>query len=431
MMSAPALTAPARETLQLQIHVDAALLDRVTAYILTEKRAELPSWNATPPERLRFRDMVAEAIVTLHLTVPGRTQTEVLQETVGLLTGVGIVQQWIDAPDDARIEEVIVREGADGLAHVQLEVDGQIIDLGDVCPISHFTQMMRRAADNAGQTIKADSPLTMVTLPGGHRLTVIVPPLATTSLSLNVRKFSRRPFALADLVANGTLDQAPAEYLERVVADNAASILIARNSGTGKTTLLNALSLYVPAIVQLAIAETFEEMRPKHPYPLRTVAPSELTAREVEMGRKSLRDVVNTIYTRMRPDLIFVGEVVSGEAVEYLRAITMGCRAWTTIHSDLIVGGLQALQTLDTQYGGIVPSLAREMIGRCVNLVVHTDRDREGRRILTEMAIVDGLTEAGDYRIETLYRHPHAEGRRADRLARLWREAQPRGGQSE
>ena len=110
MMSAPALTAPAREALQLQIHVDAALLDHVTAYILTEKRAELPSRNATRPERLRFRDMVAEAIVTLHLTVPGRTQTEVLQETVGLLTGVGIVQQWIDAPDDARIEEVIVRE---------------------------------------------------------------------------------------------------------------------------------------------------------------------------------------------------------------------------------------------------------------------------------------------------------------------------------
>ena len=236
MMSAPALTAPAREALRLEIHVDAALLDHVTAYILTEKRAELPSWNATPPERLRFRDMVPEAIVTLHLTVPGRTQTEVLQETVGLLTGVGIVQQWIDAPDDARIEEVIVREGADGLAHVQLEVDGQIIDLGDVCPISYFTQMMRRAADNAGQTIKADSPLTVVTLPGGHRLTAIVPPLATTSLSLNVRKFSRRLFALADLVANGTPDQAPAEYLERVAADNAASILIAGNSGTGKTT---------------------------------------------------------------------------------------------------------------------------------------------------------------------------------------------------
>jgi len=420
------LAAALFDTLRVKIHVGADVLDRVTSYILTEKRADLPSFNATPAEQERFHWLVGQVVAELNIHVLGRTQPEVIQETVELLTGVGIAQQWIDAPDAMRIEEIIVREGARGMAHVQLEIDGRIVDLGDLCPIAHFTHMMRRAADNAGQTIKADSPLTVVTLPGGHRLTAIVPPLATTSLSLNIRKFNRRPFALADLVTNGTLDAAPAEFLQQVVAENAASILIAGNSGTGKTTLLNALSLYVPDTLQLAIAETFEELRPKHPYPLRTVAPSELTAREVEMGRKSLRDVVNTIYTRMRPDLIFVGEVVSGESVEYLRAITMGCRAWTTIHGDSVVGGLQALQTLATQYGGIAPALAREMIARCVNLVVHTDRDRDGRRIITELTIVDGMNAAGDYRLDVLYRHPRAATRRSERLTALWRGATTR-----
>lgn len=393
-------------------------LTDVVAYILEHKHAQLPSWHAEQAERERFTAMVAEALVHLRLPIMATGIQAAAKEMAGLLCGVGVLTPWLEEPG---VEEIIVRRRADGRAHVQIERNGRIEDLGELAPMEHFEQVLRRAADSGGAVLKADSPKVVIDLPGGHRLTAIIPPLSAGGVALNIRRFSPQPLSLSDLVLAGSLASQAADFLGRVARLNLASILVAGASGAGKTTLLNAMGLEVPHTTQLAIAETFKELRPAHPYPLRAVAPAELKPHELQSGLDRLGDVVNTIYTRMRPDLIIVGEVVAAEAVEYLRAINLGARAWTTIHGGSCLGGLMSLESLAIQHGVSQP-VARGWIARGVDLAVHLDRTPQGLRFVSEISRLGGLDERGGYRLQALYRSDLARGNRAEMLERLWAE---------
>jgi len=372
---------------------------------LVKSGAQIPPWRASDDERARFVAQVARTLVELRAPLAQDALPSEARRLAGMMLGVGVLTPLLEQDG---LEEIIVRRG-----HVQVERRGRIEDVGD-WPDSHFEAVANRAADLGGRAMTGSRPYVLVDLPDGSRFTAIKPPLSVAGVSINIRVFPKRKLTLDDLLAKEALPEAVARFLRAVVRANLATILISGEFGAGKTTLLNALSAYVPAEVPMAVVETFQELQPGHPHPARAV-----TSVERSEGQVAMRDVVNVLYTRMRPDLIVIGEIVAGEAAEFLKAVNLGKRAMSTIHGDSPLDALYRLEVLALEVG-LPVAVSRELISRGIDLLVHVRRDG-ARRLVSEVAQVEGLDEANRYRIKPLY---WARLRsRADAIAAAWREA--------
>ena len=394
----------------------AELLPIVQAHVV-ERRVPIPGWRTGEAERRQFQAAVAQALVELRLDrdLDGNL-AEAAAHLAGMMTGVGVLQSILAEPG---VEEVIVRDG-----FVQVERRGVIEDCGCLANEAHFRQAAQRAADLGHRTMKGDRPYVLVDLPDGSRFTAIVPPLSACGTAINVRVFARQALSLADLAGLGAFDppsegrsdnadagdlrHAAAEegvdvlpplahLLARVAAGNLATVLISGEFGAGKTTLMNAMSVCVPSRVQLAVVETFEELKVAHPHPLRVVVP------EGRPDFPSLDEVLNVVITRMRPDLLVVGEIVRAEAARFLDAINLGKKAWSTIHGNDALGALYRLETKALTTG--LPHRAiREQVAAGVDLVVHLRQDAaSGRRYVAQVARVEGLYSKGSYRLRAIY----------------------------
>ncbi len=187
--------------------------------------------------------------------------------------------------------------------------------------------------------------------------------------------------------------------------------MIAGEMGSGKTTLLNALSGFLPTTAPLAALETFRELEIQHPFLLRAVAPAELPPGTPGV---SLDWVLNVIYTRMNPAAILVGEVVGPEALQFLKATCLGRKALTTIHGGTVEEALMRLEQLALASAPELGLAAvRSMVAMGLDVVALMGRvNQSGRvqRTLQAIAVIQGLDERGNYRLNYLYR---AEGERS------------------
>ena len=377
--------------------VETAIVDRGLA---------VPGWRSGGDERRRFEDGLARLLAESGWV----TDDARIVEAAGVLsrasTGLGVLQELASRPG---VEEVIVRNG-----RVQVERNGVVEDVGEIAEDAYFERLARRVADLGGRAMKADRPFVLVDLPDGSRFTAMIPPLSVEGTAINVRVFREEAMSLDALAEMGAFtppdegdgqDRAfddlggdlpeVAQFLARTARDNAATVLISGEFSSGKTTLLNALTAYVPGTTQMAVVETFRELQVRHPTAARAVVPT--PPRE---HFPSLDEVVNVLYTRMRPDLIVFGEVVGDEAVELLSAMNLGKKVVTTIHANSAYDALLRLETLALASGMPLEAI-RERVGRGVDLVVHLKREG-AQRYVSEVARVEG-TQDGRYRMEHLY----------------------------
>jgi pilus assembly protein CpaF len=394
------------------------ILSVVQSYLL-DRGIETPPWRSTQKERARFTSRVAQALVELGYEVG--ESSEIARKIAPMMVGLGVLEQYLDS-EERWVEEIIVRRNTkSGMGHVMVERRGKIYDIGDLASDEYFEERARKAAELGGRLLKASQPFVLVDLPDGSRLTAMIPPLSVNGTAINIRVFRTDVLTFEDLLETGTfelrgeeerrkeetieLGNPVATFLATIASRAAASIVISGAFSAGKTTLLNAMSLFFPERLQLAVIETFQELILAHPYPARAVVPVE--ERE---GFPNMREVVNIVYTRMRPDVIIVGEIVGEEAIPFVDAINLGRKAMTTIHGGGPVDALHRLEILAIREG--VPLLAvRERVARGVDLVVHMERDSLGRRYVAEIARVLGL-EDGGYRLEVLYSASAREGER-------------------
>ena len=282
------------------------------------------------------------------------------------------------------IEEIIVRNG-----NVLIGKNGQVENSGVIAPDLYFYALAQRVAEMGGKPLRAANPFVLVDLPDGSRFTAMVPPLSRRGTAINIRVFSRRGLKLDDIVAAGMLTLAQADFLKQVVLERRKSILVSGRPAAGKTTLLNALLALLPEYTQLCGAETFEEIVTSNRYEARAVVRD-----QVEAGRVTMAEVVNVLYTRMRPDVVVVGEVVSDEAREYLQAINLGVVAHTTIHGNSVLDALLRLETLAREKEMPLGAI-RERIARGIGIGIHVDLklnpDGIGwRRQVTEIVEIGG-----------------------------------------
>lgn len=392
----------------------------------------IPAWRASTEDRQRFTAAVAQTIVELRLDRQnGHSTTGIAalaERLAGMLTGVGVLNPLLD---DAATEEIIVRQG-----HVLRERSGALEDLGELADDTHFAQVAARVADQGQRVMTGQRPYVLVDLPNGDRFTAIMPPLSIHGTAINIRHFSTDVLTLSDLAQRGTFEaydplavdtEKPvirggdlpdlARFLSGVVECNLATILVSGEFGAGKTTLLSALSQHIGPKVQLAVVESFAELKVAHPHPLRVVVPDR--DQRADRDAPTMDDVLNVVITRMRPDLLIIVEIVRDEAARFLDAINLGKRAWSTIHGNDALGALYRLETKALTTG--LPHRAiREQIAAGVNLVVHLRRDpATGRRYIAQVARVQPQLVNGQYDLDLLWNTQRATG---DELDRLWRE---------
>jgi pilus assembly protein CpaF len=252
----------------------------------------------------------------------------------------------------------------------------------------HLMRIIDRIVSPLGRRIDESSPYVDARLPDGSRVNAIIPPLALNGPTLTIRKFSKTPLTVDDLIRFGSITPEAIEFLNACV-NARLNVIVSGGTGSGKTTLLNILSGFIPGDERIVTVENAAELqlRQEHVVTLESRPPN------IEgKGEVTIRDlVINCL--RMRPDRIVVGECRGGEALDMLQAMNTGHDgSLTTLHSNSPRDTLSRLETMCLMAGMDLPMRAiREQIASAVDLIVHEERMRDGSRKIVNITEVQGM----------------------------------------
>jgi pilus assembly protein CpaF len=253
---------------------------------------------------------------------------------------------------------------------------------------AHLMQIIERIVSKVGRRIDEASPYVDARLPDGSRVNAIIPPLALDGPALSIRRFGREPLGMKDLLKLGTLDERMALLLEGAVQTR-LNILISGGTGTGKTTLLNALSAFIPHSERVVSIEDSAELHLKQEHVVRLeTRPSNIEGR----GEVSQRDLLRNAL-RMRPDRIIIGEVRGGEALDLLQAMNTGHDgSLSTVHANTTRDALSRMETMVLMAGMDLPERAiKEQLASAVHLVIQLVRFSDGTRRVVKLSEITGM----------------------------------------
>ena len=252
---------------------------------------------------------------------------------------------------------------------------------------AHLLSIIQRIVEKVGRHIDEVSPMVDARMPDGSRVNAVIPPLSLDGASLTIRKFAKERLTTAELIKYGSLSEDMALFLQKMIRLR-KSIIISGGTGTGKTTLLNVLSNFIPVNERIVTVEDSAELRLNHWNLVRL----ESRIPNVEgKGRITIRDlVINSL--RMRPDRIIVGECRGGEAWDMLQAMNTGHEgSLTTIHANSPRDTLSRLENMVLMAGFELPvSAIRDQIVSSVDFIVHLTRMADGSRKITQISEVVG-----------------------------------------
>jgi pilus assembly protein CpaF len=253
---------------------------------------------------------------------------------------------------------------------------------------SHLRRIINKIVAEVGRRIDESSPMVDARLPDGSRVNVVIPPLSLSGPLLTIRKFGSKRLDLMDLVRLGTLSTETVEFLRRCILAE-LNILISGGTGTGKTTLLNALSAAIPDTDRIVTIEDAAELRLNQRHVLRL----ESRPKNIEgEGEIAIRDLVRNSL-RMRPDRIIVGEVRSSEALDMLQAMNTGHEgSLSTVHANTPRDALSRIETMVLMAGFDLPMRAiRQQMASALDLIVHLERLDDGSRRVTAITEVQRM----------------------------------------
>jgi pilus assembly protein CpaF len=359
-------------------HVE-ALADSLRTRLI-ETRREAAAAGAEPSGELagEVRRLVEEEAALLGVEDREALVARILRDTVGL----GPLEDLLDDPS---VEEVMVN----GPRCVYVERAGQI-EAVDACfsDEEELRNTIERILAPLGRRIDELSPMVDARLADGSRVNAVIPPLAIDGPALSIRRFGARRPGPAELVELGTLSEPELDLLARAVGER-RSVLISGGTGSGKTTLLNAVSSFISSGERVVTIEDAAELRLRRRHVVRLEGrPPGIEGR----GEVTIRDLLRNAL-RMRPDRIVIGEVRGPEALDLLTALNTGHRgALSTVHANSPADALARLETLALMAGlGLPHEAIAAQVRRGIDLVVHLERDADGRREVTEIAAVEAL----------------------------------------
>jgi Flp pilus assembly CpaF family ATPase len=248
--------------------------------------------------------------------------------------------------------------------------------------------VIERIVAKVGRRIDESSPLVDARLEDGSRVNAVIPPLAVNGASLTIRKFSSTPYVIEDLITFGSVTREVATVLDAAVRAK-LNILVSGGTGTGKTTLLNVLSGFIPADERIITIEDAVELQLQQNHVVRLEArPPNIEGR----GEITIRDLVRNSL-RMRPDRIVVGEVRGAESLDMLQAMNTGHEgSISTVHANSPRDAVSRMETLVLMAGMDLPLRAiREQISSAIDLIVQIGRHKDGVRRVTHVTEVHGM----------------------------------------
>jgi pilus assembly protein CpaF len=322
--------------------------------------------------------LLAQSSLPFNIPTRRRIGKEIENEILGLgpleglLADETISDILINGPDQIYVER-----------HGKLELSSARFDND-----RHLMTIIDRVVSRVGRRIDESSPMVDARLQDGSRVNAIIPPLALNGPVMSIRRFPAERLTHEHLIKYGELTEAMARMLRAVVTGR-LNVLISGGTGTGKTTLLNVLSAFIPPDERVITIEDSAELQLQQPHVIRLeTRPPNIEGR----GEVSQRDLVRNSL-RMRPDRIVVGEVRGAEALDMLQAMNTGHDgSLTTIHANSPRDGLTRIESMVAMSGVNLPTRSvRAQIASALDLVIQLERQEDGRRRIVGIQEVDGL----------------------------------------
>lgn len=350
-------------------------------------RFELHDLVRLPVEEMRvqLRAVLVDMVREKPIVLPREERSRLVEATIDEVLGFGPVERLLQLPD---VTDVLIN----GPDQVYVERFGRLerVDIR-FRDEEHLVHVIRRIAASVGRRIDASSPLVDARLPNGTRVNAVLPPVALDGPSLSLRRFNREPMTPERLVKLGSAPQFVVDLLAAAVRGR-LNLLVVGGAGSGKTTVLNLLSGFVPEGERIVTIEDAAELRlqQEHTVRMETRPPNLEGAGEI-----TTRMLVKNAL-RMRPDRIIVGEVRGDEIVDVLQALNTGHDgSMSTLHANGTAHAISRMQTMMGLALGNMPADAvREMIADAIHLLVHVRRGVDGVRRVYSVTEVAGT--AGD-----------------------------------
>lgn len=363
---------------------ESELKKQLHSYLISELKKKP---NISDQEQMELIEKEAMSFLndkSERLTFEGKK--ELIEEISDELIGYGPITALLDDPE---VSEIMVN----GPYQIYIEKKGKL-SLTNVFfrDDAHVLQVIEKIVSPLGRRIDESSPMVDARLPDGSRVNAIIAPLSLVGPSMTIRKFPQNRLQMEDLIQFGSLTEEMASFLDACVKAR-LNIFISGGTGSGKTSLLNVLSSFIPHDERIITIEDAAELQllQEHVVSLETRPPN------IEgKGAISIRDLVKNSL-RMRPDRIVIGEVRSGEALDMLQAMNTGHDgSLATGHANSPREMLSRLETMVLMAGMDLPVRAiREQIAGAVDLIIQQSRLRDGSRkivAITEVIGIEGET---------------------------------------
>lgn len=332
--------------------------------------------------RQEVETRLARALADERVVLSAGERRDVLQAVADDVLGYGPIEVLLRDPT---VNEVMVN----GPERVYVEREGKMVRTEvRFDDEAHVRRVVDKIVSQVGRRIDEATPMVDARLPDGSRVNAMIHPLAIDGPFVTIRRFAAEPYRVQDLVRMGTLSDQVAMFIDACVRGR-LNVVVSGGTGTGKTTMCNVLSSFIPADERIITIEDAKELQLQQPHVLCCEArPPNIEGR----GEVRIRDLVRNAL-RMRPDRIVVGEVRGAEALDMLQAMNTGHDgSITTVHSNSPRDTLSRIETMALMAGMELPvRVIREQMASALDLVVHLSRLRDGTRRVTHVSEVMGM----------------------------------------
>lgn len=369
-----AILAETRPYQELKSRIHQKLLDRV----------DLAVMESLSPDRLQeeLRVLVERLLAEETLAINEAERRSLVRDIQHEVLGLGPIEPLLADPTISDIlanthrQVYVERGGKLELTNIRFEND------------AHLMKIIDKIVSGIGRRVDESSPMVDARLPDGSRVNAIIPPLAIDGPILSIRRFAVTPLGMDDIVRGKSLTPEMAEILGGLVKAK-VNLLISGGTGTGKTTLLNILSGFIPQSERIITIEDAAELQLQQPHVVRLETRPPNIEGKGEVTQRAL--VKNSL--RMRPDRIILGEVRGAEALDMLQAMNTGHEgSMTTVHANTPRDALTRLENMVGMAGlNLPPKAMRQQISSAITAVIHVSRLTDGKRTITSIQEITGM----------------------------------------
>ena len=348
------------------------------------ERVDLAVMESLTPDRLQeeLKVMVERLLAEETQAINEAERKSLVQDIQHEVLGLGPIESLLADPTVSDIlanthrQVYVERAGKLELTDVRFEND------------AHLMNIIDKIVSGIGRRVDESSPMVDARLPDGSRVNAIIPPLAIDGPILSIRRFAVTPLAMDDIVRGKSLTPEMAEIIGGLVKAK-VNLLISGGTGTGKTTLLNIMSGYIPHSERIITIEDAAELQLQQPHVVRLETRPPNIENKGEVTQRAL--VKNSL--RMRPDRIILGEVRGSEALDMLQAMNTGHEgSMTTVHANSPRDALTRLENMVGMAGMNLPAKAmRQQISSAITAIIQVSRLSDGKRKITSIEEITGM----------------------------------------